>query len=373
MRIIADENIPGLEETFGRFGSILRCKGREISCEDVRHADVLLVRSVTQVDEQLLRRSSVRYVGSATIGFDHVDTAYLQRSGIHFCHAPGCNADAAAQYTLAMILLAARKSGRDLSSVTAGIVGLGNVGSRLYRLLSIMGVKQILACDPPLADQGQKDLVNLRQIAACDLISFHVPLIADGPYATKHMGDHSFFSKLNPSALVINSSRGTILEASSIDDWLNEGKGLLALDVWPEEPVIDGSLLNRVIVATPHVAGYSLDGKLNGTRMLFRQFLDWLGTHQAEPLPPYPPNPVPIDLSSAKTLEEVILAVCPVEPDDQLLRESLRLNGKLSASEFDTIRKNYRNRRDFAGMLPQGCPEHFRKALKQLGFAQISH
>lgn len=373
MRIVADENIPGLDETFGKFGSILRCSGREISCEDVRHADVLLIRSVSHIDEQLLGGSSVQFVGSATIGVDHVDAGYLQQAGIRCCHAPGCNADAAAQYTLAMILLAAKKSKRELCSMSAGIVGAGNVGSRLRSLLSIMGIKHVIACDPPLADAGRTGLVDMQQIVDCDLISFHVPLTLDGPFATRHLGNDLFFSKLNPGTLVVNSSRGSILEAAAMNDWLSLGEGQLALDVWPAEPTIAASLLNKVTVATPHVAGYSLDGKLNGTRMLFRQFLDWQGAQQAEPLQPYPANPVPIDIGSAETLQEVILAACPVEEDDRLLREFLRVNGDLSATGFDTIRKNYRSRRDFAGMLPLDCPEHLREALKSLGFAQSSH
>lgn len=374
MRIVADENIPGLDETFGKFGSILRRKGREVSFEDVRHADVLLIRSVSRIDECLLKGSSVQFVGSATIGIDHLDTSYLQRAGVRYCHAPACNVDAAAQYTLAMILLAAEKLELDLSSLTAGIVGLGNVGSRLQKLISITGIKEVLACDPPLADAGQTCLVEMRQILECDLISFHVPLTRDGPYATQHLGNASFFSKLKPATLVVNNSRGAVLQASALNDWLGQGKGQVALDVWPEEPTINASLLNKVTVATPHVAGYSLDGKLNGTRMLFRQFLDWQGIEQPEPLAPYPADPEPVDISSAKSLQQVILAACPVEEDDRLLRDCLRANGQISSIEFDAMRKNYRSRRDFAGiLLPQNCPEQLREPLKALGFTQDSH
>jgi len=374
MRIVADENIPGLDETFGKFGSILRLEGREIRSEDVRHADVLLIRSVSSIDERLLRGSSVQFVGSATIGIDHVDADYLRRAGIRWCHAPGCNADAAAQYTLALISLLAQKSQRDLCSMTAGIVGLGNVGSRLRTLLSIVGIKQILACDPPLANSGQTGLVDMHQIVECELVSFHVPLTLDGPHRTQHLGNSSFFSKLNPGTLVVNSSRGTVLETTALNDWLGQGKGQAALDVWPEEPNIDASLLEKVTVATPHVAGHSLEGKLNGTRMLFRQFLDWQGIQPPGPLAPHPADPVPIVISPAESLQQVVLAACPVEEDDRLMRECLRVNGQISAIEFDAMRKIYRNRRDFAGiLLPQNCPEQLREPLKALGFKQSSH
>ncbi len=373
MRIVADENIPGLDETFGKFGSLQRRKGRDINSEDVRDADVLLIRSVSRINERLLKDSSIQFVGSATIGIDHVDSDYLQRAGIRCCHAPACNADAAAQYTLAMILLAAKKSGRNLEAMTAGIFGGGNVGSRLRRLLPIVGIKKVITCDPPLTDAGQTGLVDMQQILECDVVCFHVPLTVNGPYPTHHLGNSSFFSKLKRGALVVNSARGAVLEATALRNWLNLGGGQVALDVWPEEPTIDAYLLNKITVATAHVAGYSLDGKLNGTRMLFDQFLEWQGIRQAEPLAHYPADPVTIDISSADTLPEVILAASLVEEDDQSLRECLRENGRISAVEFDSLRKNYRSRRDFAGIVPQNCPEHFREALKALGFAQSSH
>ncbi len=374
MRIVADENIPGLDETFGRFGSILRRKGRAISNADALHADVLLIRSVSRIDEQLLANSKVQFVGSATIGIDHIDTEFLQQAGIRCCHAPGCNADAAAQYTLAMILLAARKAKLDLSSMTAGIVGLGNVGSRLRKLLQIIGIKTVLACDPPLAETGQIGLVDMGEIVNCDLISFHVPLTDVGLYATRHLGNSQFFSTLKPGALLVNSSRGEIFEAKALNHWLNSGKGMAALDVWPGEPVIDAALLDKVTVATPHVAGYSLEGKLNGTRMLFRQFLDWQQLQYTEPLAPHPPPTENFAISPSESLEQVILTACPVEADEQTLRSCLHARGQIAAAEFDALRKNYRNRRDFAGkMLPKNCPEALFGALKALGFAQSSH
>ncbi|HET6564343.1 MAG TPA: 4-phosphoerythronate dehydrogenase, partial [Xanthomonadales bacterium] len=185
MRIVADENIPGLEETFGHFGEIERYKGREISSAQLKQVDVLLVRSVTRITRQLLSGSPVRFVGSATIGVDHLDIPELEQAGVRWCHAPGCNADAAAQYTLAMTILAANRCGLRLPELRAGIVGLGNVGSRLKRLLIAVGVGKVLACDPPLADNGYPGLVGMEDIGGCNLISFHVPLTQSGPYSTR--------------------------------------------------------------------------------------------------------------------------------------------------------------------------------------------
>jgi len=374
MHILADENIPGLDETFGSFGSISRRKGREINRADVKHADVLLVRSVSRIDQQLLAGSNISFVGSATIGTDHMDITYLQQAGIHWCHAPGCNADSAAEYTLTMILLAAEKAKLCLSGMKAGIVGVGNVGSRLRKLLPLVGVNHVLACDRPLKAAGQSGLVDIQQILDCDLISFHVPLTDSGPYTTRHLADWQFFSALKPGTLVVNSSRGAVLEMDALNQWLNRGQGHSALDVWPNEPNIDATLLNKVLVATPHVAGYSLDGKLNGTRLLFRQFLEWQNIEATEPLAPIAPAPEKIAIGTTESLEQVILTACPVAEDDRRMRDALQQRGRIGAPEFDALRRNYPSRRDFAGkLLPSNCPQVLRKALKKLGFAQSSH
>jgi erythronate-4-phosphate dehydrogenase len=369
MHIVADENIPGLAESFGHFGTIQLCNGRSISSRDLQTADVLLIRSVTRVDRQLLMNSSVRFLGSATIGIDHLDTAALRAAGIRWCHAPGCNADGTAQYTLATMVLAAKRSGLQLSDLKVGIVGLGNVGSRLKQLLFLLGVKQVLACDPPLADAGQAGLVDMGEIAGCDLISFHVPLTEFGPYATKRLGNRGFFAQLQSGTLIINSSRGAVLEAVALGDWLAAGRGYAALDVWPDEPEIEGRLLEKVTVATPHVAGYSLDGKLNGTRMLFGQFLHWQGIEYLAPFPPYAPAAQVLDLPAKSTVESALLAACPVERDDQGLRACFSNKHQITTNEFDQLRSRYPIRRDFVGIsIAEGVPESLAKRLCQFGF-----
>ncbi|HKX55868.1 MAG TPA: 4-phosphoerythronate dehydrogenase [Xanthomonadales bacterium] len=370
MHIVADENIPGLEESFGRFGNIQLCNGRTISSRELQQADVLLIRSVSRINQPLLVNSPVRFLGSATIGIDHLDTAALDEAGIHWCHAPGCNADGAAQYTLAMIVLAARRSGLQLTELKAGIVGLGNVGSRLMQLLKSLGVNEVLACDPPLADAGQAGLVGMADIAGCNLVSFHVPLTETGPYATRQLGNRHFFSQLQTGTLVVNNSRGAVLDAIALDDWLDAGRGHAVLDVWPDEPEIHGPLLEKVTVATPHVAGYSLDGKLNGTRMLFKQWLRWQGIEYAEPLPPFAPAANVLELPADSTVESAILAACPVERDDQALRAGFSYKNRITAKEFDQLRSNYPIRRDFVGITIAGSvSESLAERLCQFGFS----
>jgi erythronate-4-phosphate dehydrogenase len=374
MRIVADENIPGLCSTFGTHGRMLLRKGREISAADLEHTDVLLIRSITKVDRELLANSPVQFIGSATIGIDHIDTDFLQNAGIHWSHAPGCNADAAAQYTLAMILLAAQRTGQELAKTKAGIVGFGNVGKRLHRMLKLLGIQEVLVCDPPLAAAGHAGLVDLNQIAGCNLISFHVPLTDKGPCPTWHLGNQKFFDQLHCGTLLINSSRGNVLDGAALANWLSNGRGHAALDVWPDEPRIEKSLLEAVIVATPHVAGYSVDGKLNGTRMLYQQFLQWAGIEADARLPPFAPLPQPLSATDAVSVPGAVLASCPVETDDSCLRGTLGKNHAVSAEDFDALRKNYPPRRDFAGMLiPDGLPEVLSKTLIGLGYSSRAH
>ncbi len=369
MQIVADENIPGLDQTFARFGTIERCNGREIPRQLLRNADVLLIRSISRIDRAVLENSRLKFIGSATIGVDHVDLRAVEEAGIHFCHAPGCNADGAAQYTLAMMVLATRRAGLNLSQLRAGIVGCGNVGSRLKQLLVSVGVNEVLCCDPPLTDAGRPGLVGMDEISQCNLVSFHVPLSESGPYPTHHLAHAEFFNRLTRGTLVVNSSRGKVIEPASLLEWLSSGRGYAALDVWPHEPVIESELVDKVIVGTPHVAGYSLDGKLNGTRILFRQFLTWLGEGTTSPLPPGLPAPEILDLPNDPGAESVILAACPVERDDRELRSSANNRGQVSAIQFDRLRRSYPTRRDFAGIALRGtAPPDLAKKLESLGF-----
>lgn len=371
MQIAVDQNITGVAETFAHHGEVLPVDGRNLRREQLRHTKALIVRSVTKVDSGLLEHTPVEFVGSTTIGTDHLDTNWLEQNGITWASAPGCNANSAAQYTMAMMLLASRRIGFELSKSKIGIVGYGNVGSRLCHLIQALGLPGPVLNDPPLAKTGHPGLSGLDQIMQCDVISFHVPLSTTGADATFGMVDAKFLSRLPPYTLLVNTARGKLIKAGALLDWLRSGRGFAALDVFPEEPYVGGELLEACTVATPHVAGYSLDGKLAGTLMVYERFCQWLKvTPPPEPqlfmsaLEMHGPPP-----GHYATPAELILACCPVERDDRNLRESAGLEPTGRATHFDALRRDYPARRDFSGWIrPPELPADFARVLENLGF-----
>jgi erythronate-4-phosphate dehydrogenase len=369
MKIAVDENIPGVSETFSLHAEVTRVDGRLLRRADIRDMDALIVRSVTAVDSALLKGTSVRFVGSATIGTDHLDIPWLDQQGIRWANAPGCNANAAAEFTLAMILLSCRRTGMELASSRIGIVGLGNVGSRLWRLLTAFGLTQFYLCDPPLAETGVPGLCDFEQIRECNLVSFHVPLTVAGAHPTLGMANCQFLNSLPHGALLVNTSRGRVFDAEALNHWLAAGLGFAALDVFPREPVEDDSLIKLLSVATPHVAGYSLDGKWNGTLMVYREFCDWLqvGEHVSRPLPHLDDHRLTVQ--QASSVETAVLAACPVERDDRNIRETLTPAAASGGKLFDKLRRNYPERRDFAGWrVPENLPANRAATLRALGF-----
>lgn len=343
MKIVADERIAALDETFGHHGEITRRRGADISRRDLLVADALLVRTITRVDAALLEGTPVRFVGTATIGFDHLDTAFLDSAGIHWTNAPGCNADATAQYTLAMYLLACRRLELDPCTRKYGIVGRGNVGGRLMQLLAALGIEAI-ACDPPLEAQGQSGLVPMSDILECGAISLHVPLIREGRWPTYKMMNLRFFRHISTQTLLVNSARGDVIEGDALTAWMASG-GAAALDVWPGEPEIDANMLVSSVVATPHVAGYSIDGKNRASAMIYRAFcacFDLAATAgpAVEDRGPGEPRLRGTELADA------ILSGTPVEQDDASMRRLLDLPDGRRAVAFEALRANYSLRRD---------------------------
>ena len=276
MDIVADTNFALLDEFFARHGQIRRIPGREIRAENVRNADVLLLRSITRANAALLEGSNVQFVGTATIGTDHLDLDYLAERQIKWASAPGCNADAAAQYALAMAWLGCQRCGTDLRDLAVGIIGRGNVGSRLQALLNVLEIPSV-ACDPPLAELGEPGLVDLESALDQPVISMHVPLTHKRPYPTFRMLDARRLSLLPDGALLVNSSRGDVLDGNDLLQELESGRIHAALDVWPEEPELDLHLLDKTLLGTPHIAGYSQQGKQNGSLMIYRAFCEWQG------------------------------------------------------------------------------------------------
>ena len=358
-----------MDRTFALHGTVVRSSGRQFDRGAVADADVLIVRSVTQVGPALLAGSAVRFVGSTTIGTDHLDLAWLESRQIRWANAPGCNADAAAQYALGMALEASHRLGFELHRRRIGIVGHGNVGSRFARLLRALGAGRIVICDPPQADCGAAGFAGMEEISRCDLVSLHVPLTDTGRWPTRRLVDAGLLDRLPVGTLLLNTARGEVVDGAALSDWLAAGRGHAALDVWPHEPSIPADLVRAATIATPHVAGYSLDGKLRGTEMVYRQFRDWLGAGGGIPdLVAGLPASHLTCAACASPLDAIRTAVPVVRDDDALRRHAARDPTGL-ATHFDALRKAYPGRRDFAGWhLPAGVPTAVRQVLEALGF-----
>lgn len=371
LRIVADARIAALDATFARRGGLLRLDGREISRDLVKNADALITRTVTRVDRDLLGGTAVQFVGTATIGTDHLDTDWLDSEGIRWAAAPGCNADATAQYTLAMHLLACRRLGLDPLAQRFGIVGCGNVGGRLKRLAESLGIEAI-ASDPPLEAQGATGFCSLDQVLDCNVISLHVPLTRSGRWPTWRMFNRAVLERLSTDTLLVNASRGDVVDGPALADWMHRG-GKAALDVWPGEPDIEPQLIESAVVATPHIAGYSLEGKLRATSMIFHAFCEHFRIDGCEDPGP-PPGPT-LDLATVAQpgLADIVLRVCPVERDDRAMRERLDCPPAERIRAYDALRSHYPERREFASWSLCGRLEpRIAHGLETLGFSLIS-
>jgi erythronate-4-phosphate dehydrogenase len=383
MKIIADENIPCAEQAFASLGEVCLMPGRGMQPQQVRDADILLVRSVTTVDRVLLEHSSVRFVGSATIGFDHVDRAYLQQRGIGFATAPGCNATSAAEYVVSALLVLAERKDFVLAGKSVGIIGCGNVGSRVRERLAALGMRCVVN-DPPLQAQGgHDDFVSLDEVLQADVITVHVPYTRDGAYPTHHLVDATVLRQLQRGALFINTSRGAVTDNRALGALLAERSDVLAvLDVWEGEPAINTSLLQRVDLGTPHIAGYSIDGKLRGTEMIYRAACNWFRMPGAWRAADYLPAGNTVDCSEAEggggsavadMLRRAVFAAYDVRADDARLRAMLALPSGEQPAYFDRLRKEYPVRREFSAtsVLVNDAGGEFEQLLQMLGFAIV--
>jgi len=357
MRIVADENIPLLDEFFAGFGEIRRLPGRSIDAAAVADADLLLVRSVTQVDRALLDGSAVKFVGTCTIGTDHLDLDYFQQAGITWASAPGCNARGVVDYVLGSLLVLAEQQGVDLATRTYGVVGAGQVGSRLLKVLRGLGWR-VLVCDPPRqADEGG-DFVSLQQVLAeCDVISLHTPLERLGEHPTYHLFDHARLAALKPGSWLINASRGAVVDNQALRELLPQRSDLqVVLDVWEGEPQADVELAALCRIATPHIAGYSLDGKLRGTAQIYQALCQHLGVAPSVELEQLMPSAwlseLTIDASAdpAWALASVCRAVYDPRRDDADFRRSLQGDAAMRRAAFDALRKHYPMRREIDGL-----------------------
>ncbi|MCJ8337189.1 MAG: 4-phosphoerythronate dehydrogenase [Pseudomonadales bacterium] len=371
LNIVADENIPAVEQMFAQFGSITRVDGRTLTPEQLVDVDVLLVRSVTKVNQQLLANSPVKFVGTATIGTDHVDKSYLQSQHIQFASAPGCNADAVVEYDLSCIMQLLQQSNECLADKVVAIIGVGNVGSRLASRLTAVGVKQLLLNDPPRAEHeaGFSDLTLALQTA--DIIALHTPLIKGGPWPTQHLLGSAELAMLKPGAILLNAGRGPAIKGNDLLEFLRVRSDVrTVLDVWEHEPEVDRELAAMVNIATAHIAGYSLEGKLRGTFMLKQALADYLQVDCKESLQQFLPEAsiTSVQLTDQANATGVINLLYDPYRDDRALRATL--HGPDQRREFDLLRKNYPVRREFSSLAIGGSISDSKKLqILQFGFS----
>ena len=376
MKIVADENIPFVKEAFSSLGEVTTLPGRSMKRKDLNNAEILLVRSVTQVNEQLLKNTAVKYVASATIGFDHIDLEYLKKRDIPWSTAPGCNATAAAEYVVTALFHVAAFKGLSLKGKTAVIIGCGNVGSRVKHLLTALGINCIIN-DPPLQAQNpEQDFVTLEEALSADIISLHVPLTYSGEHPTHHLLNQDTLSSIGNDSLLINTSRGAVIDNKALLDHLQREHFTAVLDVWEGEPNIIPELLNACIIGTPHIAGYSLDGRVRGTEMIYQACCDYLDvttTWRTNSILDKVKNKL-IDLSNINEadaqIHHAIKHAYDITADNQALRNTMTLPEEQRNAAFDQLRKNYPLRREFGCYTAISSPEQKKSAerLQALGF-----
>ncbi len=376
LSILVDENVPCALESFGRFGAVRVLPGRHITPADVAGVDVLIVRSVTRVDEALLRDSPVRFVGTATIGCDHVDLEYLKARNVAFASAPGSNANSVAEYVTAALLLSAQARKTTLEGATIAVIGVGNVGTRVVRKAEGLGMRCVLNDPPKRRQTGDAMFVTLPDaLANADYVTMHVPLLRGGLDRTEGMARGTFFDAMRRGAVFLNTSRGAVVDETALATALDSGHVAQAIiDVWQGEPDIDPKMVQRAFLATPHIAGYSFDGKVAATSMLYAAFLEWLGRGQWIGLEAASPPDVPrLDVRDRGERDEdllrsAVLAVYDIQEDDRAMRQAVAEPDR--AARFDLLRKTYRRRREFHHttlVLPGDRDSLIRKAAR-LGF-----
>lgn len=373
MRILADQNMPLVEEFFSEFGEITRFAGRELDPQQLIDTDILLVRSITKVDANLLAHANkLKFVGTATIGTDHVDQTLLQQKGIAFSSAPGCNATAVAEYVISSLLALAQEDDFSLRDKTVGIIGVGNIGSRLAVKLEALDCK-LLLCDPPKQAAGElSEGVSLDTvIEKADILSFHVPLVKEGIHKTKHLLNQGNLAKLKSNAIVVNSCRGDVIDNSALLNFMQAGGGLsLVLDVWENEPNIEQALLPYTRIGSVHIAGHSLEGKAGGTDMLYQAVCQQLGKPTTHKMADFLPQPEFMAVHLGTTFSDanicqLVHSVYDARRDYGLLKNGLNSEG------FDSLRKNYPGRREFSTLTVKCSSTANAKRLSQLGFNVI--
>ena len=352
MRVAVDEAIPYAQAAFAAAGEIRLFSGRSIRPEDLSDVDALVVRSVTRVDARLLARSAVRFVGTATIGMDHLDLDYLGARGIRYANAAGCNANSVAEYVISALLATAARRGWRLAAKSLAVIGAGRIGTLVAGKAAALGMS-VLLCDPPLREStGDRRYGLLDDVLGADVLTLHVPLTAEGPYPTRHMVDRQLLRRLSGRQFLINSARGAVVCGPDLRVALHERwiEGAI-LDVWEGEPGIDQDLLQLVDLGTPHIAGYSQDGKAQGTAMILDELCRFFGITAAwdgrciyAPAQHVSPEP---GMAGEGAVRSVVLQTYDIRRDDAGLRAVTGMPASAAGEHFDRLRDRYPLRPEF--------------------------
>ena len=378
MKIVCASSVLFGREAFSTLGEVVVLPDRAIKKQDLREADALIVRSKTAIDASLLEGTPVGFVGTATAGTDHMDLNYLAHSPLAWSAAPGCNANSVAEYFTAALLALAHRSGLVLENMVVGVVGVGQVGGRVVQKAEAMGMT-VLRNDPPLqVATGDTGFVPIEEVLRhADVLTFHVPLTQTGTYPTLGMVNCHFLARAQPGCIFINAARGEIMDTEALLFALDQNiVSHAVLDVWENEPLVSAAMLQKAAIGTPHIAGYSFEGRLNGTVQIYREACHYFEVEPAwspkESASPRAPN-IRADArgkSDETVLWEVVRAAYDIEADDRTLRMGLGLDDAARAAQFDALRRDYPARREFPAVdvILDHVSAELRAKVSALGF-----
>lgn len=338
MKVIVDNKIPFIKEAIEKIADeVVYAPGKDFTPSLVKDADALIIRTRTHCNQGLLEGSKVKFIATATIGFDHIDTEYCREAGITWTNAPGCNSASVAQYLHSSLILLQESKGINLSEATIGIIGVGNVGSKVAKVAQELGMRVLLNDLPREDKEGKQNFSSLQTLAKeCNVLTFHVPLYKEGKYRTHHLADAAFFQSLKQKPVIINTSRGEVIETDALLNALEtELISDAIIDVWENEPAINLTLLKKVFLGTPHIAGYSADGKANATRMSLDALCRYFNIQaDYQIIPPAPSQPQ----ITAETLSDAYLQIYDPRQDSNALKTHPEL--------FEKLRGDYPLRRE---------------------------
>lgn len=374
MKIVADQQIPQVAEAFARFGEVHLYPGRAIKHERLKDCDILLVRSVTRVNEALLRGHNIRFIASATSGIDHIDTDYLADHGIGFSHAPGSNARSVAEYVLSALITLAEQQQFLLSDKTVGIIGYGHVGSRVARFLDALNVNCVIN-DPPLADRYNDSMYRPIEAALdCDIITLHIPLNVTGNHPTVNLVNKDRIQQLRDNTIIINTARSEVLDEAALLDALRNHRLLAVIDVWQNEPAINLELLRHTQIGTPHIAGYSVDSRIRAADKIYTDCCSFFQEHAQFEFGKLPVMSIALPehiINTGDVIAYLVHQAYSIKNDAAALGKILNINNTQDQAEyFDQLRRNYPERREFNNIRvsPAGMSDSMLHTLESLGF-----